>query len=135
MPVSYIEPRFHGFEEVFASGKFVPEYLELIGVPGDFVFSGNGQGELAAFSLEGPYGHQAVAEKFQLPKISILGGGRIYVCTGKQLKIQGFSQTYGSLPNNMVRDYFTHFGYHVDGRLVEKDLVSEKTLEWVRAHK
>ncbi|MBI1935335.1 hypothetical protein HYS31_02740 [Candidatus Woesearchaeota archaeon] len=63
--------------------------------------------------------------------VKILGGGTITLLN-KNVEVSGASVTYGSLPNKILKEYFTYFGYKVNTRMDGN--LEDKTKKWFIEH-
>ena len=62
----------------------------------------------------------------------VLGGGTIdFFDKDKSVSVRGYSQSFGSLPNEVLIEYFSSFGYRVKATMLYGDKNKEE-FEWFK---
>ena len=92
---------------------------------------------IRVWALGGAFTHSQVYDKLNVEGI-ILGGGGISVNDeGKPTAIDSRSLDFGSLPNKVLEDYFSHFGYKVKTDMFaegETKEIKDSTRKWFKEH-
>ena len=89
---------------------------------------------IKVWALGGSYEHTQVYGGCNVEGDIVLGGGNISVYNEEKNSFRVYSRSYdfGSLPNKVLEDYFSSFGYSVKADMVKG--IKDSACQWFREH-
>ncbi len=134
----YAPPMIKNFGENY--GEIFKSGLQVVSPQDEWNDKHNGRFLLSAlentirvWALGCAFTHDQVLGRLNVEGL-ILGGGQISVNENlTSLDVTEYSGDFGSLPNSILVDYFTCFGYDIRANMVE-ETIRQSTREWFREH-